>query len=221
MKPNEDDVNEPEAADAIAAECKLLEEELANTIEKYRILKKLRIDHSKLHRRKINVQTESVIPKNKPRIVAFFHTDDFRLIHPEANVVFVNNQLIDTSGSILNAGKSVSLKWVFNPEVRIDYDAYQFLCQLFGLAPGRNRLTFNDFLRTFRLLNPIKAQLMTRKDYSRLVFQFEHAIETEDQVFVPPIGGGHPEHLSSDFNHNKIHKFMMNGGAHPYFFQLE
>jgi uncharacterized protein (DUF4415 family) len=210
---------ESDAADAIAAEWRMIEEEQARTVERYRILKKLRIDHSKLHRRKINVQTESVIPKNKPRIVAFFHTDDLRLIHPQANVVFVNNQLNDTSGLVLNAGRAVVLKWVFNPEVRIDYEAYQFLCQLFGLAPGRNRLTFSDFLRTFRMLNPFKARMMTRKDYARSVFQFEHAIETEDQVFVPPIGGGHPEHLSSDFNHDKIRKFMMNGGAHPYFFQ--
>ena len=112
------------------------------------------------------------------------------------------------------------MQWVFNPNVRIDFKAYHFLCQLFGLAPGRKSLSFGQFVRTFRMLNPVKAQRMTRRDYVRSVFQFEHAIETDDHVYVPPIGGAHMEHQSSDFNHEEIHKFMRNGGAHPYFFQL-
>lgn len=59
--------------------------------------------------------------------------------------------------------------------------------------------------------------MMTEKDYARCFSSLSMPFETEDQVFVPPIGGGHPEHLSSDFNHGKIHQFMMTGGAHPYF----
>lgn len=203
----------------VQEECRLIEEEQSRTIAQYRLLEKLKVDHAKLRRQKIHFQSESQISIEKPRVVAFFHTDDLRLIIPRANQVFIENQLNDISSLILNTGKPVKLNWIFNPAVEIDRHDYHFLCQLFGLSRGSNHLTFSNFLDTFRVLNPSKSKL-TKKELSRSVFQFEHAFETDDQVFVPPIGGGHREHLSSAFNHDKIRNFMMSGGAHPYFFIL-
>jgi hypothetical protein len=205
--------------DEIQEEWKGIEEEQVRMIEHYRLLEKLKVDHAKLHRNNIRLRTESQIPKEKPRVVAFFHTDDIRQILPFANTVYVENHLKDRASQILNSGKQVPLQWIFNPAVKIDRNDYQFLCQLFNLSNGVSHLTFANFIRTFSALNPSKAKL-TRKELARSVFQFEHAFETEDQVFIPPIGGAHREHLSSDFNHIEIRRFMMNGGAHPYFFQV-
>jgi hypothetical protein len=162
---------------------------------------------------------ESKSNKEKPRVVAFFCTDDFRLLYSAADEMYEKNVTNSTAAIVLGSGKPVTLRWLFNPAVVIDKDDYQFLCQLFNLARGRNYLTFDNFLRTFQVLNPIKSRL-NRKELARSVFQFEHVFETEDQVFVPPVGGGHREHLSSAFNHDQIRRFMRNGGAHPYFFEL-
>jgi hypothetical protein len=206
--------------DAVTAECKLIEEDQLQLIEKYRLLRKLKVDHAKLHRHTVLPQTESQVKKEKPRVVAFFHTDDLRLILPQANMLFTENQVNDTARQVINAGKDVRLAWIFNPAVIIDFASYQFLCQLFNLTQGRNQLTFDVFLKSFQKLSPMKTNMMTKKEFARSVFQFDHAFETKDQVFVPPIGGAHREHMSSDFNHDVILKFMMRGGAHPYFFEL-
>jgi DNA polymerase III delta subunit len=163
---------------------------------------------------------ESKIKKEKPRIVASFRIEDFQFLNSKANQLFVDNQEAESALTILNSRKKgVTLRWIFNPSVKIDLDAYQFLCELFGLSEGTNYLTFKNFIRTFQMLNPTKSRL-SKKELSRSVFQFEHAFETEDEVFVPPIGGCHREHLSSGFNHIQIRQFMTHGGAHPYFFEL-
>lgn len=201
----------------ISEEWKLIEEEQLRVIEHYKLLAKL--ENAKLRHNKVRFQMESNASKEKRRVVASFRTEDFRYLNSKANQLFIDNQEAETVLTVLNSRKSVTLRWIFNPSVTIDRDAYHFLCQLFGLAHGSNHLTFPNFIRTFQLLNPSKSKL-NRKELSRSVFQFEHAFETEDEVYVPPIGGGHREHLSSAFNHIQIRQFMMNGGAHPYFFEL-
>jgi hypothetical protein len=87
---------------------------------------------------------------------------------------------------------------------------------------GTNYLSYQNFLDAFTTLNPSKAKESRKatKCPNRTVFQFSHAIETDDLIYIPPIGGVHPEHLSSRFNQKQVHKFLMHGGAHPYFFKM-
>jgi hypothetical protein len=205
--------------EAVQDECKQIEQEQLRLFQHYKLLEKLRIDHAKLQRNQIRLQTEGSISKKKPRVVAFFSTDDLCFLFPEANQLFADNRANDNASTILSSGGSVALRWIFNPAVVIDKDDYRFLCRLFNMGRGKGHLDYDDFLRTFQVLNPNKARL-NRRELTRCVFQFEHAFETEDRVFVPPIGGGHREHMSSGFNHDEIRRFMMNGGAHPYFFEL-
>lgn len=218
-EPSVSDDDDEGSDEAVQDEWKEIEQEQLRLFQHYKLLEKLRIDHAKLQRNQIRLQTEASIAKEKPRVVASFSTDDLCFLFPEANQLYADNKANDSASTILSSGGAVALRWIFNPAVVIDKDDYQFLCRLFNMGRGKGKLDFDDFLRTFQVLNPNKARL-SRKELARCVFQFEHAFETEDQVFVPPIGGGHREHMSSGFNHDEIRRFMMNGGAHPYFFEL-
>lgn len=192
------------------------------TLERYKVMNKLKIDHSKWHGKELKIIEESKIPLKRYRTVAFFSTDDWRMIHEEANKVFVQNQVDETANLLNSKSHAYTFKWVFNPSVEIKADTFKFLCQLFNLTEGTNNLTFNDFLKAFVALNPGKAKIidesLNKKKTRRTVFQFDHAVECNGNLYIPPIGGVHREHLSSRFNYIQIRKFFMHAGAHPYFF---
>lgn len=195
------------------------------TLERYKKLKKLKVDHSKLLDTRFKVVSELAAPQQRSCLVASFSTEDWRMIHSEANEVFIQNQL-DGSANYANLrSKTMNFQWVFNRKITIDLETYRFLCQLFNLSSGRNLLTFDNFLRAFAMINPSKGRLISdaflskgKKKKVRFVFQSEHAIQANGVTYVPPIGGAHCEHASSRFNHKRIHDFVMYSGAHPYFF---
>lgn len=191
------------------------------TYERYNRLKRLPARPMFLER-DCKVVKEAKLPSAKLRVIASFTTEDWRQIHKEANQVFVENQMDTSARLVYSKSRNLQFQWVFNPQIIIKADTYKFLCQLFGLTRGMKKLTYGKFINAFMALNPSKRALVEKAVYQkkskRTVFQFEHAIEINGTVFVPPIGGIHREHESSGFNHERIRDFMMHAGAHPYFF---
>jgi hypothetical protein len=189
-------------------------------IQIFKKLKKQSLDLARARRSKVNVVVERQATQKKPRMVAFLHTDDLRLINDQANELYLRNTVQDAGRNNVTMGNG-KFRWIFNPEIVIDFDGYQFLCQVFNVVDGQACLTYDLFLKTFSKLNPIKANVIEKrsKALNRTVFQFDHAFECEHAIYVPPIGGAHREHLSSRFNHQQIRKFLMHGGCHPYFFE--
>jgi hypothetical protein len=195
------------------------------TLQRYKKLKMLEVDHSKLFDSRFKVVSESAFSQQRSCVVASFSTDDWRMIHSEANEVFIRNQLDGSANYINRRSRTMQFQWVFNRKITIDLDTFKFLCQLFNLSAGNNLLTFDNFLRAFAMINPSKRHQIGDSFFSkgkkkkvRFVFQSEHAIQANGVTYVPPIGGAHCEHASSRFNHKRIHDFLMYSGAHPYFF---
>jgi hypothetical protein len=123
---------------------------------------------------------------------------------------------------VANRNGAFKFEWIFNPSVVIDRSTYLFLCQVFHVVQGNDRLNFDTFVKAYVALTEEKksSSKSARKSANRTVFQFNHVIETESTIYVPPIGGVHPEHKSSRFNLSQVTKFLTHGGAHPYFFRL-
>lgn len=203
----------------IQEEVDQLMKEQAAEIQRYKTLKKQSLDLAKSQHSKVKVVNDSKASPKTIRMVAFLHTEDFRLINQQANELYLQNMVEDAARVNINGG-SGRFKWVFDPSIVIDFDSYKFLCQLFSVVEGKTSLTYDNFLSTFSKLNPNKGANLTKrsKALNRTVFQFDHAFEADGVIYVPPIGGAHREHLSSRFNHIQIRKFLMHGGFHPYFF---
>jgi hypothetical protein len=214
-------VNAVEDQTEIEREVAELIREQQEMIEKYRVMKKVQRDHSALYAKQIKVGDVRKMNMKKERVIASLRTNDFRLISDAANTAYINNELNKTGQLIANSKKkTVRLQWVFNPDVVINRNTFLFLCQVFDVINSPNHLSYQNFLNAFVALNPSKRDEFRRaaKCPNRTVFQFSHVIETDDVIYIPPIGGVHPEHLSSGFNLKQAHKFLMHGGAHPYFF---
>lgn len=152
----------------------------------------------------------------KASFVAMWSTNDFINLFPHANQVYYENIARNTA---LRSTQDSTMKfrWIFCPEVVIDVKAFRFLCKVFGLLIGKKDLTFSNFQRAFLALT--SGHIAGPSKGNRTVFRFNHQFELDGQICVPPIGGVHPEHLSSRFNHVQVRKFLEHGGAHPYFFE--
>jgi hypothetical protein len=153
--------------------------------------------------------------EKKQRFVASWSTGDFLSLFPAANSVYHENISMSTA-ELAAHGKNLKFQWIFDESIIIDQDTYIFLCQVFGLHSGSKELTFTNFLKTFLALT--NGDTVGKKN--RTVFKFRHCFDLGDCIGIPPIGGVHPEHLSSRFNHVQVRTFLEHGGAHPYFFKL-
>lgn len=151
--------------------------------------------------------------------VVFFSTDDFLALHPEAAHVYQLNMYSELANEALTTPK-IKLQWVFSKDVVIGQDTFIFLCQVFHLVEGRSKLTFDDFLKAVDDLTKPTIGKHAGKKSNRTVFRFNHAFVINGEICLPPIGGVHREHASSRFNYKQVKKFLMHGGAHPYFFQV-
>ncbi len=147
--------------------------------------------------------------------IVFLSTEDICALIPEASTVSDRNVYLDTPNLALSDSK-IKLQWIFDESIIIGQDEYLFLCQVFNLIRGSNYLSFDKFLKTVQRL----TKASTKLDVSKTVFRFNHAFLIDGQVCLPPINGVHREHESSGFNHIQVKKFLMHGGAHPYFFRI-
>lgn len=200
-------------------------QEHRKTLEHYKKLKELKVDHSKLLNTRFQVVSKPSTSQPRNCLVASFTTEDWRMVHCEANRVYIKNQVEWSANCVNQRSTTMKFQWVFDHNITIDLEAYRFLCQLFRLSSGKNLLTFDNFLAVFAMLNPSKKYQIDNAFFSkgskkkvRFVFQSEHAIQANGVTYVPPIGGAHCEHLSSRFNHKRIRNFLQYCAAHPYFF---
>ncbi len=138
--------------------------------------------------------------------VACWSTSDFMSFYPDLAELFDSNLLL----GIEDSANSMRFMWFFDPQIIIDRDTHLFLCQLFNIVEGKNRLSFRNFLRTIRQLNG--------QSTSKFVYRFRHKFLLDGNTYVPPIGSVHPEHRSSRFNHEQALRLLEHAGAHPYFF---
>jgi hypothetical protein len=160
-----------------------------------------------------------LIPPSSPKAICFIAswcTGDFINLFPKANQVYYENVARNTALRS-SQDKSMKFRWIFDPSVVIDAKTYKFLCKVFGLLAGKSGLCFLNFQRAFLALTQGGSTDASKEN--RTVFRFNHRFELDGQIGIPPIGGVHPDHLSSRFNHVQVRKFLEHGGAHPYFFE--
>ncbi len=206
--------NEEEAAEWIA----IYERDLI----KYAAVKELEVANSeflKSAKRKASIiPAPSKIENNSQTRISSFTLNDFFELFPDVAVLYSENVTLGLAFMAMK-NKSMRFRWFFDPSIVIKQKTFLFLCQVFGEAEGKKTLTFVNFQKAYLELNGQIPPKGKSGDANRTVFRSSHSFLVDGVTCIPPIGGVHPEHLSSRFNHIQIRTFLSRSGFHPYFFE--
>ncbi len=152
-------------------------------------------------------------------MVASFSTNDFFELFPDCADLY-NKNVVMGLAFLANSNKTMRFRWIFDPNIVIKHKTFLFLCQVFGELEGRKKLTFVNFQKAYFELNGQDLPIGKHGDANRTVFRSNHSFLVDGVTCIPPVGGVHPEHLSSRFNHVQVRSFLTKCGFHPFFFEI-